>query len=160
MPGAVAGGEEDVDLHPGELEPLAAGDGLVGVVALVGAEAGPGDVGHDVGEHRHLDLRAVDGGAGRLRDRGDGADVVEVGVGEQDRVDPDPELVDGAEDPLRLLAGVDDQPAVGAVAADDVAVLGHLADGEAADVHRPRVVLLALAACARGLHAGAAGAGT
>ena len=47
-----------------------------------------------------------------------------------------PELLDRAEDPLGLLAGIDDQPAVGAVAAEDEAVLGHLADGEHADVHR------------------------
>ena len=38
MAGAVPGREQDVDLEAGELEPLAAGKGLVGVVALVRAE--------------------------------------------------------------------------------------------------------------------------
>src|SRR5919198_1764305 len=46
MSGAVARGEEDLDLKPGEREALAAGEGLVCLVALVGAEARPGDVGH------------------------------------------------------------------------------------------------------------------
>ncbi len=48
---------------------------------------------------------------------------------------PSPELVDHVQDPLGLLAGVDDQAAIGAVAANDEAVLGHLADGEHAHVH-------------------------
>ena len=41
-----------------------------------------------------------------------------------------------AEQPLGLVAGIDDQASVGPVAAEDVGVLGDLADGEAADVHR------------------------
>jgi hypothetical protein len=133
--GAVAGGVQDVDLESRQLEPLAAGERVVGVVALERTEPGR-NPGHDVGEHRHLELRAVDRRLGRARHRGDGADVVEVGVGEQDRVDPDPELVDKLQDPLGLLAGIDDQPALRALAADDEAVLGHRADREHADVHR------------------------
>ena len=107
--GAVARGEDDVELEPGQLQRLAAGDGLVGLVALVGAEALPGDEGHDVGEHRHLDLGAVDRRAGRRGHRRDGADVVEVAVGEQDRLDLGADLLDRGEDPLGLLARVDDQ---------------------------------------------------
>ena len=136
VPGAVAGREDHVDLEAGELELLAAGDGLVGVVALERAEAGPGHEGHDVGEHRHLELGAVDGGAGRLGDRGHGADVIEVAVGEQDRLELDSQLLDRRQQPRRLLAGIDDQALVGALAAEDVAVLGDRADGEAADLHR------------------------
>ena len=64
-----------------------------------------------------LDLGAVDGRPGGAGNRGDRADVVEVGVGEQDRVDADAELVDDVEDALGLLAGVDDQAAVGALGA-------------------------------------------
>ena len=86
-PGLWPGVKIDVELEPGELQRLAAGDGLVGVVALERAEARPGDEGVDVGEHRHLDLGAVDRRPGRPRQRGDGADVVEVGVGEEDRLD-------------------------------------------------------------------------
>ena len=56
-----------------------------------------------------LELGTVDRRTGRLRHRRDRADMVEVGVGEQDRVDSDPELVDDGEDPLGLVAGVDDQ---------------------------------------------------
>ena len=79
---------------PARRELLAAGDGLVGVVALVRAESRPRDVAHDVGEHRDLELRAVDRRAGGARERRDGADVVEVRVGEQDRLDRDAELLD------------------------------------------------------------------
>ena len=62
-------------------------------------------------------------------------DVVEVGVGEQDPVERHAERVDRAEQLVGLVARVDDQRAVGAVAAEDVAVLGHRADGEHAHVH-------------------------
>ena len=50
--GAVAGGEDDVELEAGQLQRLAAGERLVGLVALERAEALPGDEGHDVGEDR------------------------------------------------------------------------------------------------------------
>ena len=39
VPGAVSGREQHVDLEPGELEPLAAAQRVVGLVALVRAEA-------------------------------------------------------------------------------------------------------------------------
>ena len=144
--GAVAGGEDHVDLEAGELELLAAVDRVLGVVALVRPEPGPGHVGHDVGEQRQLDLGAVDRRPGRLGHRGDGADVVEVAVGQQDRLELDPELVDRRKQARRLLAGIDDQALVGAVAAEDVAVLGDLADGQPADLHQPIFPLLALLA--------------
>ena len=83
---------------------------------------------------RHLELRAVDRRPGRRRHRGDGADVVEVAVGEQDRLDLGPIASARGEDPLRLLARVDDEDAVGALAAQQEAVLGDRADGEHLDV--------------------------
>jgi hypothetical protein len=137
--GAVSRREDDVELQPGQLQGLAAGHGLVGVVALVGAEPGPGDEGHDVGEDRHLEPRAVDGRPGRRRHRRDGADVVEVAVGEQDRLDL-AHRTGGGEDPLRLLAGVDDKHAVVALAPHQEAVLGNRPDREHLDVeaHRRR----------------------
>jgi cyclopropane fatty-acyl-phospholipid synthase-like methyltransferase len=45
-------------------------------------------------------------------------------------------LVRGAEDVVRLVARIDDQRVVGALLAEQEAVLGDLADGEHADVHR------------------------
>ena len=45
-----------------------------------------------------------------------------------------PARLDRGEDPLRLLAGVDDQAAVGALAAQQEAVLGERADREHLDV--------------------------
>ena len=50
---------------------------------------------------------------------------------------PIPSSLDRAEDPLGLVAGVDDDAAVGPLATGDVAVLGDLADGERPDVHQP-----------------------
>ncbi len=140
--GAVAGREEHVDVEAGERQTLAAGDGVLGLVALERAEAGRHEA-HHVGEQRALDLGAVDGRAGRARERRDGADVVEVAVREEDRLDPHAELRDRVEQPLRLLAGIDDdgrsQP-VGAGrrvgGADDEAVLLDGADGERAHVER------------------------
>jgi hypothetical protein len=129
---------EDLDVEPGEVEALAAGDGLVGLVALIRPEPRPGHEAHDVGQHRDLDLGAVHRGPGRRGHRRHRPDVVEVTVGDEDRVDPHPELLDRAEDAVGLLAGVDDQPPLGAVAPQHVAVLGHRTDGEGADVHQPR----------------------
>ncbi len=78
------------------------------------------------------------------------ADVVEVRVGEQDAVELDPERVDRAEQLVGLVAGVDDQRAVGAVAAEQVAVLLHRPDGEHAHVHGPEATCFAAACCAGG----------
>ena len=108
----MAGREEDLDVKPGEAQPLAAGEGVLGLVALKRPEPGRHPA-HHVGEHRTLDLRAVDGRAGGPRDRRDRADVVEVAVREEDRLDLDAQRVDGLEQPLRLVAGVDDQRAGG-----------------------------------------------
>ena len=78
--------------------------------------------------------RAVDRRAGRGGHRRDGADVVEVAVGEEDRLDLRPARLDRGEDPLGLLAGVDDEHPVGALAAQQEAVLGERADREHLDV--------------------------
>ena len=94
---------------PGHLQRLAAGKGVLGVPALVRAESGPWDEGHDVREHELLDLRHPDLGAGGLRDRRDRADVVEMGVGQQDALEIDAERLDRIEQALGLLARIDDQ---------------------------------------------------
>ena len=115
MPRAVAGDEEDVDLEARELQALAALHGVLGIPGLIGPEARPGHVAHDVLEDRHLELGAVDRRAGGARDGRDGAHVVEVGVGEQDRLHVGVQLLDGADQALGLLAGIDDQRLPGAV---------------------------------------------
>jgi hypothetical protein len=61
--------------------------------------------------------------------------VVEVRVGEQDGLDVELQLRDGALEAGRLLPGVDDERGGGTVAAEDEAVLGQRADREGADVH-------------------------
>ena len=78
-----------------------------------------------------LELGAVDRRAGRAGHRSHRPDVIEVGVGDQDRLDGlDPERVDGLDQPLGLVAWVDDQRAIGALLAHDEAVLLHRPDGE------------------------------
>ena len=109
---------------------LAAGDGVLGLVALERPEPGWRPL-HDVREQRALDLRAVDGGAGRARHRRDRADVIEVAVGDQDRLDLHPERVDRGQQALGLIAGVDEHGALGVGrGAHDVGVLLHEPDGE------------------------------
>ena len=102
----MAGREEHLDVDAGERELLTAGEGDVGLVALERAEPGRHPA-HDVGEHRTLDLRAVDGRAGGARERRDGADVVEVAVRDQDRLDLDAERLDRLDQTLGLIAGID-----------------------------------------------------
>ena len=69
-----------------------------------------------------LELRAVDRRPSRARDRGDRADVIEVRVGQQDRLELlDPERVERLEQPLGLVAGIEDHGAVRALGSNDVA---------------------------------------
>ena len=70
-----------------------------------------------------------------LRDGRDGADVVEVRVREEDAVELDAQGIDRSEQLVGLVAGVDDQRAIRAVAAEDVRVLRDLADREHPHVH-------------------------
>jgi hypothetical protein len=134
--GTVAGGEDDVELEAGELEPLAAGDGVLGLVALERAEAGPGDVAVDVGEDVALELGHPDLGAGGGGERSDGADVVEVGVGEEDGRHGEAVGVQRGEQPIGLLAGVDHEGPGRAGGPGDIAVLLDGADRVAADLER------------------------
>ena len=86
--GAVAGGEDDVELEAGQLQRLAAArpsrrprssrtgrSPASGTKAMMSASTGTSI------------SRAVDRRAGGRRDRRDGADVVEVAVGDEDRLD-------------------------------------------------------------------------
>ena len=68
-------------------------------------------------------------------ERSDRADVVEVRVREQDRLDAQAEVVEPLDQALGLLAGVDHDRRGLALARREEAVLGHRADGEAVDLH-------------------------
>jgi uncharacterized protein (DUF58 family) len=57
----VPGREQHVQLHAGQLQRLATGDRVVGLVALERSEARPRHVVHDVGQHLALELGAVHG---------------------------------------------------------------------------------------------------
>ena len=135
MAGAVARGEQHVDLEARQLEPLAAPQHLIGLVALVGPDPRERDVAHDVGQHRALDLAHVNGRAGLARHRRDRADVVEVGVGEEDRLDLEAEVTDRRQDAFGLVARIEDHGPGGVVPACDEAVLLHRPDREHAHVH-------------------------
>jgi hypothetical protein len=71
------------------------------------------------------------------RERGDGADVVEVRVREQDRLGGQPEVVERRDQARGLVAGVDHERAVAPVGVHDPAVLLERPDGEAAGGHPP-----------------------
>ncbi len=79
-----------VDLEPGQLEALAAPHRFVGLVALEWPEPRPGHVAHDVSQHRNLELGAPHGRARGASHRRHRADVIEVGVSDQDRLDAQP----------------------------------------------------------------------
>ena len=141
--GAVSGGEDHLDGKAGELERLAARDRVVGVIALERTESGPRDVVHDVRQHLCLELGAVDRSPGRLGDRRHRTDVVEVGVGDEDRLDLHPERIDRLDQALGLVAWVDHQRPLGRPLAHDEAVLLHRPDGEHPRVDHLRRRLLA-----------------
>src|ERR1700730_10085119 len=90
---------------------------------------------YDVHQDGPLDLRAVDRGARRPRQRRDRADVIEVAVGHEDRLDLDTELLRRLQQPLGLFARVDHHGLPGLRSGShDVSVLLHRADCEGADV--------------------------
>jgi hypothetical protein len=62
--------------------------------------------------------------------------VVEVAVGDEDRLDLRPGRLDRRQDPLLLLTGVDDQQPVGVLAPEQEAVLGDGTNREHLDVER------------------------
>ena len=63
--------------------------------------------------------------------------MIEVGVGDEDRLDAlDAQALDRGEKLVRLVARIDDHGGGIVLAADDVAVLLHRADREHADVER------------------------
>ena len=131
----MAGREEHVDLEAGKLQPLATRERVLGVPALERAEVGPWDVAVDVRQDGLLDLRHPHLGAGGGGHGSDRTDVVDVGVGEQDRVERHAQPLDRAQQLLRLVARIDDHRAVGAVAADQEAVLLDQPDREHPHVH-------------------------
>ena len=86
-----------------------------------------------------LELGAVDRSAGRPRHRRHRADVIEVGVGDEDRFDGlDLQAVEGGKEPVRFVTWIDDQRVRGVLLAHDEAVLLHGPDREHAGVdHLP-----------------------
>ncbi len=106
-PGLWPGVEQHLDVEARETQRLAARERVLGYVALERAEPRR-CAERDVLEHRALDLGAVHRRAGRPCERGDRADVVEVAVGDEDRLDLYAELLDCAQQPLGLVAGIDE----------------------------------------------------
>ena len=117
------------------LQALSAVERLVGLPRLDAPPRGREEA-VGVREDRQLRARAVDRHPAGARDGRDGADVVDVGVREQDRLGLDAELAHRGLQALGLVAGVDEQRLLGAVGANQVAVLLEGADREHAHVHR------------------------
>ena len=84
-------------------------DRLLGRVGLERPEAREAHVVVDVLEDEDLARGAVDRGAGAARHLGHRADVVEVAVGDQDRLDRRAELVERLVERVRLVARIDQQ---------------------------------------------------
>ena len=97
---------------------------------------------------RALDLRAVHGGAGRARQRRDGADVVEVAVGDEDRLDLHAERSIAASSRSGSSPGstISTAPLGARAVADDVGVLLDRPDRERAHVEARALSAFALAA--------------
>jgi hypothetical protein len=133
--GAVTRHERDLELEAREVQRLTAADGLVCVVVLEGTKARQAHVAVDVGEDVGLELRAVHGGAGGAGHGCDGADVVEVRVSEQDRLDgADAQRLERSDEAVGLIAGIDHHRPVGVGEPHDVGVLLHRPDSEHAGV--------------------------
>jgi hypothetical protein len=131
VPRAVAGNEVDLELQVRQLQRLAALDRMVGLVALERTETGIRHVGHDVGQHLGLELRAVHRSARRPGDRRDRADVIEVAMGQQDRLNRvDLECAQRLQNPLGLVTRVHDHGGRRVRPTDHVAVLLHRPDRE------------------------------
>ena len=107
MAGAVTGREEHLDVKAREAQDAPPASRCSGTWLSNGPNPG-GVPSADVFEHGTFDLRAIDGRAGRPREGRDSADVVEVAVGDEDRLDLHAELLDRAQQPVGLFAGVDD----------------------------------------------------
>ena len=134
MARAVARSEQHLDVHVRELQPLAALDRVLGLPAFKRAEARHRPF-HDVRKHAKLDLGAVHGRACGSRDRRHRADVVEMAVGDQDRLDLDAKRRGSIEQALRLFARVDHQRAGRlCVGAHQIGVLLNWTNRELADV--------------------------
>ncbi len=98
-----------------------------------------------VSEILALESRAVDRRAGVPGERSNSADVVDVGVRDEDRLDRDAERFDRLNQALRLIARIDQERPGRAMSPRDIGVLREGADGERADVERNAH----LAACLR-----------
>ncbi len=137
--GAVAGGVEDVEGVAGEGEGLAVVEGVGGVGCDDGSSREGGEVEGGVGEEIVLGGVEVDGEVGVAgADVVEAADVVEVGVGEQDAAGGDAQGGEAVEEGVGFKACVDD-PGVGRVVCvaggvDEVAVGGPVAEGEGFDL--------------------------
>ena len=77
----------------------------------------------------------VDGDAVGILRRADAGDVIDVGMGQQDRLHLDVEIANRAHQLVHLVAGVDDDRLPRALAPDDEAVLVERGDGADFEKH-------------------------
>ena len=133
---AVARRADHVDLEARELQLVAVRDRLLGRVGLERPEAREPHVVVDVLEDEDLALGAVDRRAGAAGHLGDRADVVEVAVGDQDRLDRRAELVERGRQRVRLVTRIDQQRLRRALLAGDPGVLLDRPDGQPTRLHR------------------------
>lgn len=121
--GGMAGGFEGTECVAAEGEDIAFGEWAFDGGEFDGWQAEEGGLVADglvEGEFAgvHVDLDA-EGGFGL----GQGTNVVQVGVGDENGLDADVELVDGGKNDARFIAGIDEEGFAGVLVGQDAAIL-------------------------------------
>lgn len=121
--GGMAGGFEGAECVAAEGEDIAFGQGPLDGGEFNGRQAKEGGLVADglvEGEFAgvHVDFDA-EGGFGL----GEGADVVQVGVGDEDGLDADVELVDGGKNDAGFVTGIDEESFAGVLVGQHAAIL-------------------------------------
>ena len=125
-----------------EADNEAVGEALIGRGDFRCIDAEPGSLLVHHGEEGQVVFVQQDGSAGEALELERAANVVNVGVGDEDLLELEAEGVETAGDAVDLVAGVDDDGLAGFLIAQDGAVAFQRADGEGLDDHEAIVVLL------------------
>ena len=126
----VAGGVQDAGSDGAGGDGFSGGDAAVDFDLSWGGYADPGGLHVEHFQKSVVVLVEQDGGAGRGSEFHGSADVVDVGVGDDDLFDLEIVFADQGQDVIDVVAGVDDHGFVGGLVADDRAVALQRADGE------------------------------
>ncbi len=127
---SVAGGVEDVSGEGSGGDGFARSDAAIDFNRAGGAHADPRSLHIEHFQQRVIILVEQDGSAGGSTEFHSSADVVDVGVGDDDLFDLETMLAHHGEDVIDLIAWVNDHSFVSGLVSDDRAVALQRADGE------------------------------